>query len=553
MEYLLNKPQSDPRHTAYQKQIVFQPDSGRAIFRGVNQVADLIRPTYGPLPHTVVNDRGFLNKDPEILDSGGTIIRRIPKISDPTANLGVMLMREMLKTVQDKAGDGTALAAILCQKVFNEGFRAIAGGVNAMRLRSYLESGLKSIFNDLDRQTQSIEGEEALAALALSICDDPPMARVLGEIFDTIGEYGRLEVRTGSSRNLTHDYYEGMYWDDGLISREMATDPVKMLVELENPAILVSDLEVDQPDELVPFMDKVLRSGATSLLMITRGITGQALVVLNHPQNQARLRVAGIKTIDPIGLAPMQKVEDLALLTGGRPILVGSGDKLSAVKAEDLGHARRVWADKNNFGIIGGKGSPRELRAHINSLRQAYRQASIYDDRLEIQKRIGRLTCGSAALFVGAEARGQIDARKELAERTAEALHVAMIGGTIPGGGSALLACLPALQKWLKRAEEPEERAAARILISALQEPMQVIAASSGYQPGLAVELAQLAGEGHGFDARSQKIVSMRAEGILDPAVVIKTAVQAGISTAALALTTDTLVLANRRYDNTPS
>lgn len=548
----MTKPSRKKTGVPQAQRVVFQPAAALSFQKGINQMVNLVRPTYGPLPGTVANDRAFLGKDPEILDSGGTIVRRVPQITDRHANLGAMLVREALKQLQDRSGDGTALAAILMQSVFNEGLKMVTAGMDAMRLRTHLEDGLRLILSEMDHLTRSIEGEEALSRLALVICGDQSLSALLGEIFDVIGEYGRLEIRPGQGREDEREYVEGMYWEDGLIAREMATDPLHMQVTLENPAVLISNLEIKDAGELALFLDRVVAAGFNSLLMLTHGVTGPALALLVNPQNQQRIRVAAVKNYDTVGNQPLFQLQDLAILTGGQPVVWQAGDRLSNVTVEMLGRCRRAWADAHTFGVVGGSGSPRALRDHITRLRELHQATQNAEERQKIRQRIGKLLGGSAALYIGNENGAQVEARQALAEHTAEALRAALVGGVVPGGGAALIACQPALRSHLARPGlESEERGAYTLLLKALEAPLRQIAASAGLPPAAVVDQVARAPQGYGFDARTRTITDLYEAGILDPTPVIKDALHTGIATAALALTTEVLVHKAHPQDDT--
>lgn len=524
------------------QRVVFQPATYRGIQRGVNQMVEAIRPTLGPRPRIVAIDRILDGKMPELLDNGGTIARRIIQLPDGDEDIGAMLVRDLLCRLKEQVGDGTATAAVLFQSVYNEGVRYLASGGNAMRLHFYLEKGVRVILDQLTGMTVHLTGKEKLAQIAETICYDPPLAKMLGEIFDIIGEYGRLEIRPGRSRGLEREYVEGMYWERGLVSREMITDHNRLRTEFENAAILISDLEIKAPRQLFPVLELAIKADIRSLLVVASKLSDGAIAFLLANKNPEKFQAVAVKTPGWGTDEQAAALADLAVLTGGCAFIKVAGHTFSRIKLQDFGYARRVWADRRNFGIVGGKGNPRALRQHIATLRTAFEQSDEPAAREKLRKRIGKLLGGSATLWVGGATELEIEARQELAERTAKAMRGATIEGVLPGGGMSLLACRPALQRMLDQSTDPDERAAYRILIKAMAEPIRTIIANAGYDASEVMAEIKLAGSGHGFDVTSGQVVDMAQAGIYDATTVQKSAVYAAIASAAQALTIDVLV-----------
>lgn len=526
-------------------QVIFQPQVHAGIKAGINCLVNAIGPTLGPYPRVVLYDTtiGKTGRLPEILDDGGTIARRIIGIADRDADVGAMLVRHMLWKQHEEVGDGTATTAVLFQAIYNEGIRYIAAGGNPMQLRGYLEQGMRVILNELTTMTTHLQGKEQLALLAESICYDPEMARLLGEIFDIIGEYGRLEIRSSQSRESEREYVEGMYWDGGVLSRNMIVNTPGMRAELENPALLLTDFDIQDPRDLVPVLAIVIGQNIAGLVIVARKLSDAVigLITLNQQQQRIKAQIIAVQT-PGVGLdAQQNNLTDLAILTGARIFTQAAGDKLSSIKPNDLGQARRIWATKDHVGLIGGKGDPRALRQHIAGLRNAFAQAAPAD-REALRKRIGVLLGGSATLWVGGITETELNFKKELAQRTAEALRGAIREGVVPGGGVALLNCRSALQARMAQAEASEERAAYHILLQAIEAPTRTILHNAGVEAGTVFADIIAAGHGHGFDVRSGRIVNMAQAGIFDAASVTRASVNNAIRTAAMALTTDVVV-----------
>lgn len=525
------------------RRVVFQPHTSQNLQRGINTIVDAVRPTLGPRPRAVAIDRTLRDKMPEMLDTGGTIARRIVQISDRDADAGAMFVRQMLWELQEDVGDGTATAAVLFRSIYNAGLRYVTAGGNAMILRRHLEDGLGVILDTLDDMAVLVEGDAEFAQIAESICYDRPLAQMLGEIFDIIGEYGRLEVRKGRGRGLQRQYVEGMYWEQGVLSRNMLFNDNGSRTDMEKTAILISDFNVEDPRPLVPIVEWVMENDPSSLLIIAKDLPPIARSLLRKASEASEdFTAIAVKTPDTLGQAQLATLEDLAVLTGGRAFTEAAGYTLSSVKPEDLGRARRTWANRSNFGIIGGQGDPRALREHIQELRAAFERGVDTSDRRRLRQRIGKLMGGSATLFVGGLTEMEVELRKALAERTAEAMRAATRGGVLPGGGVAFLACQSPLQERLEQSTGSDKRAAYRILLDAVETPLRIIISNAGYDASEVMARIRMAETHKGFDVRTGEIVDVLEAGIRDVANVQKSAITSAVRSAALALTVDVLI-----------
>src|SRR5262245_5808496 len=321
--------------------VIFNPAAYRGMQRGINQLADAIRPTLGPLPRLVI-DKHFGADLPEAIDSGAVIARRIIQLPDRQADVGAMYLRNLLWRLHETAGDGTATAAVLFQATYNHGVRYVVAGGDAMRLRRHLEAGARLIVDLLAARTLQVEGPGQYAGLAETICSDQELSAALGEMFDMIGPYGRLELRSGNTRQLEQQYVEGSYWDGALFSPHMVTDPIRGRALLEQPAVLLSNIEVQEPSQLIAAMEAALAIGARSLLLVVKTLSETATSLLLAPPNRERLLVAAVKTPGADATAVRDFLDDLALLSGGVPLLQEAGDSLERVRPEHLGQARRA-------------------------------------------------------------------------------------------------------------------------------------------------------------------------------------------------------------------
>ena len=531
-------------------QVTFQPETHREILEGIDRLVDLIRPTLGPQPRHVFYSNQPVGL-PEQLDSGGLIARRIPVDEGAPSSLGTALLKSALVEMHAAVGDGTAAAAVMFQVAFHEGVRLISAGGNAMLLRRYLEEGLLIILESLERQRMELEGKERLAQFAENICRDPLLAQYLGEIFDIIGEYGRLEIIAGQSNELEREYIDGFYWEKGMISAYMANQDPRPEAFLENPAILVTNYYIHDPAPLVPLLETAVAAGFKSLLLVAIGFSEKAIGLFVTRSNQEKIWVVGVEP-PSIGDDRLDFIQDVAVLTGATPVLRASDletelvfsslKNLKFILPEHFGRARRVWVTREATGISGGKANSRYLRQYIQDLQRRYERESDETARRKLRVRLGKFLGGSATLWVGGPSPITIRQRKELAETTSQALRGAIHSGVLPGGGAALLGCLGALEERMRMARSPEERMAFRILVRMAQEPARTLLANAGLAPEPLLEEIRRAGAGFGCDVRSGRIGPMQAAGIYDGAAVIQTAIRTAVSTTALALSTDVIL-----------
>jgi chaperonin GroEL len=504
--------------------------------KGINVIADAVRPTLGPLPRLVAIDpvsRG--NKPPHLLDDGGLIARRIVELPDADADMGAMFLRQLLWKQHEEAGDGTATTAVIFQSVYNQGVKYLAAGGNPMRLRHYLEAGMRVLLDQLEKMTVPLDGQEQITRLALSICHDEPLAEALGEIFDVIGEHGLLEIRSGHSREMEWEFIEGAYYKGGLHTNAAIR---QSSLELADAVVFISDLDFDEPEQLVRLIALAYAAEKKTLVVVARKLSEKVAGLLaSVNKDPAQFQATAVK-VSGDSHEQAALLDDLGVLTGGRVFLRAVGDTVDATKVEYLGGARRVWADHEYFGIVHGKGLPLTRRKHISRLRNAFDGTEDLDMRKTLRERIGKLLGGAGILRVGGSTDLEIKTRKDSAERTANALRGAIAHGILPGG--AVLTCRPALRKRAERAENLDERMAYCILSRALEEPLRAILANAGYE--VEPVIARLTKPGAGFDVRCGKFVDVTCAGIMDSAGVVLSAVRGAIASAALALTVEVLV-----------
>jgi chaperonin GroEL len=381
-----------------------------------------------------------------------------------------------------------------------------------------------------------VSGKAPLTRLAMTLCHDPELAPLLGEILDVVGPDGHVDVHAAPGRRCDREYVEGMHWSSGVVSPLFVTDRAARRVALTDCGLLISDFDLTDPADIHVILSQARAAGLGALVIVAQRLSDAAIgALVTDPMPAFAVKSPGAGET-----ARMVAQHDLAVLTGGRIFSRAAGDTARQVTPASFGRARLAWADRDLFGLIGGKGDPRLLRRHIADLRSAVRAARGQEEAKRGRERLGKLLSGAATLHVGGATAAEIETRKENAKRAVTVLRGMLVSGAVPGGGSAYLACRRSLRAAWPAASSEAERMALRVAIAALAAPAEVIAANAGYEP--ASVLAQMERAGMGFDARSGKLVDVTEAGLLDSAAVAKAAVRIALAAAGQALTIDAVV-----------
>ena len=474
--------------------------------------------------------------------------------------MGAMLLRQMLWQLYEDCGDGTATAALIFQSITNDGLKYLAAGGNAMRLRERLGAGLDDILIALEGMTRPIEGKAQLSQLAECVCHDRELAEKLGEIFAFIGEHGQLDVRRNHRRAIDHDYMKGMYWKRGAVSRAMlrgGKDADRIV--MNDCAILLSDLAIDDPQALLPVIARLMRAGATSLLLVGERFSETVINFILANKKPEEFRMVAVKTPGATDEERRAHLSDMAVMTGAIPLFKAAGDTLASPltpppapprsikeggnpsRKSYFGQAKQVWVERTMFGLVSDGDDQQALTEHLADLLALLEYATDKEAVAFLRERVGKILGGAAILRIGDGLPARMDSRIASAKETAKSLRQALRDGIVPGGGAALLACRDALTEGPATAEDSDARAATRILQRALEAPLRAICDNAGFDSAKVAELAG-APTGYGVDVRSGKIVDMMEAGILDVSTVVQAAVRGAVSGAALALTIDVLL-----------
>ncbi len=543
------------------ERLVFQPETSLSLQRGINLIVDAIRPTLGPVTRTVAVSQALDNKPPELLDKGGLIARRISDLPDRDADMGAMLLRQMLWQLYEDCGDGSATAAVIFQSIYNDGLQYLAAGGNAMRLREHLRLCLNAILRALDDMTQPVAGKDQLAQLAECICHDRELAEKLGEIFDFIGEHGQLDVRRGHTRFIEHDYMKGMYWRRGAVSRAMLRGGKEQdRIVMNDAAILLGDLDIENPEDLLPVVDMLMRAGAKALLLVGASFSENVINLILNNKKPEKFRIVAVKTPGSTDDERRAHLSDMAVITGAIPLFKAAGDTLStpvsrpkalggssgAARSDArqdtyFGKAKQVWVERTMFGLVSDRDNQAELTEHLADLLEQVECATDKDAEAFYRERIGKILGGVAILRIGDPLPTRMDSRIASAKETAKSLRRALSDGILPGGGVALLACRDAAGQADDKTADAEQRAAQRILARALEAPLRAICLNAGFD---AAKIAELDGaaRGCGIDVRCGAVTDMVDSGIIDVASVVKAALRGAVSGAGMALSIDVLL-----------
>jgi chaperonin GroEL len=524
------------------KEIIHGEQSRQAILRGVNQLADAVKITLGPKGRNVVLDKKF--GSPAITKDGVTVAKEI-ELKDGTENMGAQMVREVASKTSDVAGDGTTTATVLAQAIFREGVKNVAAGANPMALKRGIEKAVAAATEELKKLSKPVKGEMISQVGAVSANNDKTIGGIIAEAMKKVGKDGVITVEEAKSIETSLEVVEGMQFDRGYLSPYFVTDPERMEVELNECLILLNEKKISSMKDLLPLLEQVAKSGRP-LLIIGEDVEGEALATLVVNKLRGTLSAAAVKA-PGFGDRRKAMLEDIAILTGGKVISEDLGIKLESVKLEDLGRAKKITIDKDNTTIIEGSGKHSEIEGRVKQLRVQIEETTSDYDREKLQERLAKLVGGVAVIKVGAATETELKEKKARVEDAMHATRAAVEEGIVPGGGVALLRCVPALDKL--KLEGDEKVGVSR----ALEEPLRMIAVNAGHEGAVVAEkVRQNADPHYGFNAETEQYEDLVASGVIDPTKVTRSALQNASSIAALLLTTEALVCDIKEEEKTP-
>ncbi len=516
------------------KQITYGDASRQAMLRGVNRLADAVKVTLGPRGRNVVLDKKF--GSPTITKDGVTVAKEI-ELPDPLENMGAQMVREVASKTSDVAGDGTTTATVLAQAIYREGAKNVTAGANPMAIKRGIAKAVEAIVAALKAQSKPVTGLMIDQVGTISANHDETIGRIIAEAMEKVGKDGVITVEEAKTLETSLEVVEGMQFDRGYLSPYFVTDPERMEVVLENPVILIHEKKISSMKDLLPVLEQVARLGRP-LLIIAEDIEGEALATLVVNKLRGTLHVAAVKA-PGYGDRRKAMLEDVAILTNGRAITEDLGVKLESIKIEDLGQAKKVTIDKDNTTIVDGAGRSESIAGRVKQLRAQVEDTKSDYDREKLQERLAKLVGGVAIIKVGAATETEMKEKKARVEDAMHATKAAVEEGIVPGGGVALLRASKVLQT-LKLGGD--EQLGVNIISRAIEEPMRWIATNAGHEGSIVVQRVKDMKDEEGFNAQTELYENLVHAGVIDPAKVVRSALQNAASIASLLLTTEAVI-----------
>ena len=517
------------------KDIKFNEDARRALQRGVDTLADAVKVTLGPKGRYVVIDKKF--GAPTITNDGVSIAREI-ELEDPFENQGAQLVREVATATNDVAGDGTTTATVLAQAIVREGLRNVTAGANPMGLKRGIEGAVEQAIANIKSQSKQVSGKEDIARVATISARDREIGDVIADAIEKVGKDGVVNVEDGQTFGLDLEFTEGMQFDKGYVSPYMITDGDRMEAVLEDPYILIANQKIGAVKDILPVLEQVIQSGR-ALMIIAEDLEGEALATIVVNKLRGTFTVVAVKA-PGFGDRRKRMLEDIAILTGGEVITEEMGLKLENTAIAQLGRARRVVVTKDNTTIIDGAGKGDEIKARIKQIKQEIENTDSDFDREKLQERLAKLSGGVAVVKVGAATETEMKEKKHRVEDALQATRAALEEGIVPGGGVALL---NAATKLKIDESHADEATGAKIVKRALEEPLRQLAFNAGLEGSVVVNEVRSAKAGYGLDVDSGEMVDLVKAGIIDPAMVTRSALQNAASIAKNILTTEAIIV----------
>ncbi|MDR5683587.1 MAG: chaperonin GroEL [Armatimonadota bacterium] len=518
------------------KLLLYDEAARRALERGVEKVASAVRVTLGPKGRNVVLEKKW--GSPTITKDGVTVAKEID-LADPYENMGAQLVREVASKTNDLAGDGTTTATVLAWAMVREGLKNVAAGSNPMLIKRGIDKAVEAAVEELKKISQPVEGREDIAHVAGIAANDPAIGEIIADAMDKVGKDGVITIEESKGIDTTTEVVEGMQFDRGYISPYFITDPDKMEAVLEEPFILLTEKKISAARDIVPVMEKVIRFGKP-LVVIAEDVEGEALATLVVNKLRGVLHSVAVKA-PGYGDRRKAMLQDMAVLTGGKVISDDIGIKLENVEPEMLGRADKVRVTKDDTTIVGGKGDSKDIQGRIAQIKKEIEDTTSDYDREKLQERLAKLSGGVAQVKVGAATETELKEKKHRFEDALNTTKAAVEEGIVPGGGVALIRCIPALDK-VKA--EGDEAVGVALVRRALEEPLRQLAANAGMEGSLVVErVKESKHKNFGLNVLTGEFTDLVKAGVVDATKVTRLALQNAASVAGLLLTTEALVV----------
>ncbi|CAB1239179.1 MAG: chaperonin GroEL [Clostridiales bacterium] len=519
------------------KQIIYGEDARKALMRGIDQLSDTVKITLGPKGRNVVLDKKF--GAPLITNDGVTIAKEI-ELDDPYENMGAQLVKEVATKTNDVAGDGTTTATLLAQALIREGMKNVTAGANPMVIRKGMQTAVDTAVAAVKKNSKKVDGSADIARVATVSSSNEQVGKLIAEAMEKVTNDGVITVEESKTAETYSEVVEGMMFDRGYVSPYLVTDTDKMVADLDDPYLIITDKKVSSFQEILPLLEKVVNTGK-KFLIIADDVEGDALTNLLLNKLRGTLNCCAVKA-PGFGDRRKEMLQDIATLTGGKVISSDLGVDFKDVDLSMLGRARQVKVDKENTIIVGGSGDSAEIKARVDQIRAQIEKTTSDFDREKLQERLAKLAGGVAVIKVGAATEIEMKEKKLRIEDALAATKAAVEEGIVAGGGVALINAIPEVEKLLKKAQG-DEKTGVSIVLKALEEPIRQIATNAGVEGSVIVENIRRENKvGYGYNALTGEYGDMLTFGVVDPTKVTRSALQNAASVAMTVLTTESLV-----------
>jgi len=516
------------------KQITLGEEARQALLKGINTLSNVVKETLGPRGKNIVLDKKF--GSPTSTKDGVTVAKEI-ELEDPIENMGAQMVKEVASKTSDVAGDGTTTATLLAQIIYSEGLKYVTAGANPNLIKKGVDQAVEAVVSELKKQSRDVSGEMIAQVGSISANNDMSIGTIIAEAMDKVGKDGVITVEEAKGLETTLDIVEGMQFDRGYLSPYFVTDADRMECVLENPVVLLHEKKISNLREFLPLLENVAKMGRP-LMVIAEDVEGEALATLVVNKLKGSFQCVAVKA-PGFGDRRKAMLEDIAVLTGGKVITEDIGVKLESVTEDWLGDTKKVVIDKDNTTIVEGKGNSKDVAARIKQMRTQIEDTTSDYDREKLQERLAKMVGGVALIKVGAATESELKEKKARVEDAMHATKAAVEEGIVPGGGVALLNS----QKMLDAIKvEGDENIGVNIIKRALEEPLRQIVTNTGLEGSIVVEKVKEKEKGDGFNALTEKYENLNKSGVIDPAKVVRIALQNASSIAGLLLNTEGLI-----------
>jgi len=517
------------------KQLLFNEDARRRMYQGVKTLALAVKVTLGPRGRNVVLEKKF--GSPTITKDGVTVAKEVD-LEDPYENLGAQLVKEVAEKTSDTVGDGTTTATVLAEAIFREGLKNVTAGANPMALKRGIDRAVEEVVEQLKKLSKTVKDKKEIEQIAtISANYDREIGEKIADAMEKVGKDGVITVEESKSMQTSLDLVEGMQFDQGYLSPYFVSDAERMECVLDEPYILIYEKKISAMKDLLPLLEKVAKAGRP-IILVAEDVEGEALATLVVNKLRGTLQCSAVKA-PGYGDRRKAMLEDIAILTGGRAITEDLGIKMENIQLEDMGRAKRVKIDKENTTIIEGAGKTSAINGRVAQIKKQIEDSDSDYDKEKLQERLAKLSGGVAQINVGAATETEMKEKKARVEDALHATKAAREEGIVPGGGVALIRCIPALEK-LKLSGD--EQIGVEIVRRALEEPTRQIASNAGQEGSVVVQRVKDEKTNVGFNAEALEYTDMVAAGIIDPTKVVRTALQNAASISGLLITSEALI-----------